>query len=43
MQSMHLFIKEKKAAKGIRVSLENFSKLGQIDIYPIYASGQIVS
>ena len=43
MQSMHLFIKEKKAAKGIRVSLENFSKLGQIDIYPLYASGQIVS
>lgn len=43
MQSMHLFIKEKKVPKGIRASLENFSKLERIDIYPLYASGKIVS
>lgn len=37
MQSMYLFLEEKKRAKGIRFSLENFSRVNQIDVYPLYA------
>jgi predicted AAA+ superfamily ATPase len=37
MQSLHLFMKEKNSAKGIRTSSENFGKLGHIEIYPRYA------
>ena len=36
MQSMFLFLKEKKKAKGIRISLENFGSMEKIDIYPLY-------
>jgi predicted AAA+ superfamily ATPase len=42
MQSLHLFMEEKKCAKGIRTSLENFGQLGNIDIYPIYAVSSIL-
>ena len=42
MQSLHLFMKEKNSVKGIRTSLENFGKLGNIDIYPMYAISNIV-
>ena len=41
MQSLHLFMKEKRSAKGIRTSLENFGKIGNIDIYPMYAISTI--
>jgi len=41
MQSLHLFMKEKNSAKGIRTSLENFGKLDKIDIYPMYAISNI--
>ncbi|MFM8361900.1 MAG: ATP-binding protein [Haliscomenobacter sp.] len=37
MQSMYLFLEEKKRAKGIRFSLENFSAIPQISVYPLYA------
>lgn len=37
MQSMYLFLKEKKCNWGVRLSLENFSELPQIKIYPLYA------
>ena len=37
MQSMFIFLEEKKIGKGIRVSLENFSTINQIKIYPLYA------
>jgi len=37
LQSMHLFLKEKKAEYGIRTSLENFSEYEKIKIYPLYA------
>jgi uncharacterized protein len=37
MQSMHVFLEEKKLNKGIRVSLENFSEYGKIKVIPIYA------
>lgn len=42
MQSMYQFLKEKKRTKGIRFSLENFSKLNEIDIYPLYAVSNFV-
>ncbi len=37
MQSMHLFLKEKKSDFGIRLSLENFSALDNIKVFPLYA------
>jgi len=37
MQSMWLFINEKKPDYGIRISLENFSKYDKILVYPLYA------
>jgi len=41
MQSLHRFITEKNAKKGVRTSLENFGRTGKIDIYPIYAASKI--
>ena len=43
MQSMFLFLKEKKCEKGIRISNENFSSFGKIDVYPIYAVENILN
>ncbi len=43
MQSMYIFLKEKKNEKGIRVSLENFSKYEKIDVYPLYAVSNILN
>jgi len=37
MQSLFLFLKEKKLQQGIRVSLENFSSYSNIGVYPLYA------
>ena len=37
MQSMYQFLNEKKRSYGVRFSLENFSKINGIDIYPLYA------
>ena len=42
MQSLHLFMKEKNIKRGVRTSLENFGRYGDIDIYPLYAIGNIV-
>jgi hypothetical protein len=42
MQSLYLFLKEKKAPYGIRFSLENYSAYGQIRVYPLYAVSDIV-
>ena len=41
MQSLHLFMEEKKSVQGIRTSLENFGKWGNIVIYPLYAISNI--
>ena len=43
MQSMFLFLAEKKKSKGIRVSLENFSRYDMIDVYPLYAISNFVN
>jgi len=37
MQSLHLFLDERKSPKGIRLSLENFGAYGKIDVVPLYA------
>jgi uncharacterized protein len=42
MQSMYLFMKEKKANKGIRISLENFGSFGDMDVFPLYRVGNII-
>jgi len=42
MQSLRLFMKEKNIKRGIRTSLENFGRSGDIDIYPLYAIGNVI-
>ena len=42
MQSLNLFIDEKKSSKGIRISLENFSEYGKISIVPLYAISNLI-
>jgi len=37
MQSLFLFLQEKKLKKGIRISNENFSEYDNIEVYPLYA------
>ena len=37
MRSLHLFLKERNAPRGIRVSLENYSRYGKIETHPLYA------
>jgi predicted AAA+ superfamily ATPase len=41
MQSMFLFLEEKKCPYGIRCSMENFSEFQNIKIYPLYAVPKI--
>jgi len=43
MQSLRLFMKEKHIEKGIRTSLENFGTYENIDVYPLYAIGNIIN
>jgi predicted AAA+ superfamily ATPase len=42
MQSLNLFIDEKKSSKGIRISLENFSQYGKIIVIPLYAVSNLI-
>jgi predicted AAA+ superfamily ATPase len=37
MPSLYLFMQEKNSKMGIRTSLENFGKIDNIEIYPLYA------
>jgi hypothetical protein len=43
MQSLCLFLKEKKRPFGIRFSLENYSVYEQIRVYPLYAVPEFVN
>jgi len=43
MQSMFLFVKEKKSRLGIRLSLENFVAYDQVKVLPLYAASNIYS
>ena len=42
MQSMYVFLNEKKLDKGIRTSLENYGKIDKVEIWPLYAVSEIV-
>ena len=42
MQSLYQFMTEKDVKKGVRVSLENFGKIDDVEIYPIYATSKIL-
>jgi predicted AAA+ superfamily ATPase len=42
MQSMFLFLNEKKSPFGIRFSLENFSEFDRIKVYPLYAVSNFI-
>jgi predicted AAA+ superfamily ATPase len=42
MQSMYQFLNEKNRKRGVRFSLENFSKVNGIDIYPLYAISNFI-
>jgi len=37
MQSLYSFMELKKSKCGIRTSLENFGRIGRVEIYPLYA------
>lgn len=37
MQSMHKFLEERNSKRGIRISMENFSKYDKIEVVPLYA------
>ncbi|MEI7422953.1 MAG: AAA family ATPase [Prolixibacteraceae bacterium] len=37
MQSLNLFLEERKSSKGLRLSMENFGNYGKIDVIPLYA------
>jgi len=43
MQSMRLFLDEKKSPYGIRASIENFGELQNIKIVPLYALGKSIA
>ena len=42
MQSLFLFLKEKKSDYGIRFSLENYSVYQNIMVYPLYAVSDFI-
>jgi len=42
MQSLFLFLKEKKVSKGIRLSLENYAMYDDIEVFPLYAVAELV-
>ena len=42
MQSMRLFMKEKNLNRGIRCSLENFRRDGNIEVVPLYAISTLI-
>ena len=42
MQSMRIFMQQKNLSMGIRTSLENFGKLPDTNIIPLYAISNIV-
>jgi len=42
MNSMLIFLREKNAKFGCRLSLENFAKYDNIQVFPLYAFGNII-
>lgn len=43
MQSMYLFMDEKKSKFGLRISLENFSEYDRVKAIPLYAVSTVYS
>jgi predicted AAA+ superfamily ATPase len=43
MNSMFLFLNEKKAQYGCRISMENFAEFENIKVYPLYAVANILA
>ena len=43
MNSMFIFLKEKEATHGCRISLENFAEYENIKVYPLYALANILA
>ncbi len=43
MQSLFLFLAEKKLSYGVRFSLENYSSYEGVKVYPIYAVAELIS
>ena len=43
MQSMYLFMEEKKSGYGVRLSLENFAEFDKVRVIPLYAASNIYS
>ncbi len=43
MQSLQIFLKEKKISSGIRVSMENFGQYGNFQIFPLYAIHKLMN
>ena len=41
MKSLRIFMNEKKIKRGARISLENFAKEDDFDIYPLYAASNV--
>lgn len=41
MQSLYLFLDEKKSTFGIRLSMENFSEYDRVKVLPLYATSNI--
>jgi len=42
MQSLYLFLKEKRSPYGIRFSLENYATYDRVKVYPLYAVSELV-
>jgi len=42
MPSLRLFMQEKNSKMGVRTSLENFGKIDNIEIYPLYAISNLI-
>ena len=43
MQSLRIFMEEKKSKLGVRTSLENFNHFDNIEVYPLYAISNIIT
>jgi len=43
MPSLRLFMQEKNSKMGIRISSENFGKIDNVEIYPLYAVSNVVA
>ncbi len=43
MKSLRMFLAEKRAGRGVRLSLENFAALPDVDVMPLYAVHRVIA